>query len=157
VLAVKEHSNGLGDRSWRFYQRLLRLPNVVLVDPFASSFALMREAAITLSVSGTSSYEAALQGFPSATFADMFFAEITSPGAALHLDEGQLPSLLKAATRPSLDKRTSFVASLLANSRPGAIGSPTDTPGCMSAENIALVADGLLSLLNPQVQNAEKL
>jgi hypothetical protein len=154
MLVVKEHSNGLGDRGWRFYRRLLRLPNVVLVDPFASSFGLMQDAAITLSVSGTSSYEAALQGLPSATFADMFFTEITSPRAALHLDESQLPSLLNASARPTLEERTKFVACLLANSRPGAIGSPSDTPECMSTENIALVADGLLALLDPQLENA---
>lgn len=147
MLVVKEHSNGLGDRGWRFYRDIRKFPNVVLVDPFTSSLELMQNAAITLSVSGTSAYEAALQGLPAATFADMFFTEITLPGAPLRLEDGQLSSLLDVGRRANLPKRIDFVARLLANSRPGVIGSPFDTPGCMSSENVSLVAEGLMFLL----------
>ena len=62
VLFVKEHSNAIGDRSYKFYREARKLPNVVLADPYLDSHELIQHVDLVLSVSGTIAYEASLFG-----------------------------------------------------------------------------------------------
>jgi len=151
MLAVKEHSNGLGDRSPSFYRQARRLPGVVLVDPWADSLELARGARLVLTISGTVAYEAALAGLPAATLVPMYFGP-TLLVSGLNPYSGQLEDLLRRlangeAETKSLDERAEFMACVIANSAPGLIGAPSDTPECMTPDNIGAVATGLVRLL----------
>ena len=75
-LWVKEHSNGLGDRSRRWLGALGRLPGVRLIDPRDSTFALIARADLVVSPAGTVAYEAALLGRPAATLAALYFSPL---------------------------------------------------------------------------------
>jgi hypothetical protein len=75
-LWVKEHANGLGDRSRGWLTRLSRLPGVRLIDPSESTFALIARADLVVSPAGTVAYEAALLGRPAATFATLYFSRL---------------------------------------------------------------------------------
>ncbi|MCB1510963.1 MAG: hypothetical protein KDJ36_08660, partial [Hyphomicrobiaceae bacterium] len=60
VLAVKEHVPMLGRRPQGFYDRLAAMPKVVLISPYADSFALNRAARLTVTITGTAGLEAVL-------------------------------------------------------------------------------------------------
>ena len=57
-LVVKEHSPMLGLRPRGFYQRLARMPGVVLASPFENSLELMKRSAFTAVITGTAAWEA---------------------------------------------------------------------------------------------------
>ena len=57
-LIVKEHRFNHGRRGKSFYKRLCRLPNVVLVDGYASQFDLIKNSSLVLAVTGSAGYEA---------------------------------------------------------------------------------------------------
>lgn len=72
-LVVKEHTNGIGDRSMNFYKRIKSLPGVEVINERTNSHALIAASQAVFTVSGTVAYEAALMQKTSFTFADMFF------------------------------------------------------------------------------------
>lgn len=72
-LYVKEHIPMLGLRPLGYYERLKRIPNVRLVDPFMSSLELVRNAQLVLTITGTVGWEALLLGRPVITFGDVFY------------------------------------------------------------------------------------
>jgi hypothetical protein len=75
-LWVKEHANGLGDRSRGWLAKLGRLPSVRLIDPSESTFALIARADLVVAPAGTVAYEAALLGRPAATLAALYFSRL---------------------------------------------------------------------------------
>lgn len=59
-LVVKEHVPMLGRRPPGYLRRLREMPNVVLVSPFEDGFALIRDARLVLTLTGTVGLEAVL-------------------------------------------------------------------------------------------------
>lgn len=57
-LVVKEHRFNHGRRSPKFYKTLSRLPNVVLVDGYASQYDLIKNSSLVLAITGSAGYEA---------------------------------------------------------------------------------------------------
>lgn len=72
-LLVKEHSNSLGSKGYRFYRELKNIKNVELIGSQNSNFQLYKEVKIVFSISGTSCYESAMLGIPSIVFTPIFF------------------------------------------------------------------------------------
>lgn len=68
-LYVKEHPMMLGCRPSAYYNRLRAIPNVRLIVPGLSSHALIKQAELVLTITGTASWEAAVIGTPAITFA----------------------------------------------------------------------------------------
>ena len=155
VLVVKEHSNGLGDRGPAFFRQIRRVPGTVLVNPWSDSLQLAAGAQLTLTVSGTVAFEAGLLGYPATTFTQMYFSSLmVAPSVNPYSNE--LRSLISRLGRdvriPDKGSRIQFMAHVLANSRPGLIGAPEDTPECMTPMNVGLVADGLDDLLGAALE-----
>jgi hypothetical protein len=63
-LAVKEHPNALGYRSTGFYQKLLDIPNVVVIGPQVRSERLIDQCGLVVLVYGTIGLEAIIKGKP---------------------------------------------------------------------------------------------
>jgi len=63
-LVVKEHIPMLGQRPRGFYERLARIPGVFLASPHDSGIALVRAAAMTVTITGTAGWEAIALGRP---------------------------------------------------------------------------------------------
>jgi hypothetical protein len=63
-LAVKEHPNALGYRSAGFYQKLLDIPNVVVIGPQVRSERLIDQCGLVFLVYGTIGLEAIIKGKP---------------------------------------------------------------------------------------------
>ena len=75
---VKVHSGDTSGHRPGFFRELERIPNVKVMAPEANSRALVQQASLTVTVSGTIAYEAGLMGRPAITFARMYFASLPS-------------------------------------------------------------------------------
>ena len=72
-LAIKEHSVAIGDRSVRFYKKLSKYPDIVLINEFEDSRKLMKNAQLVVVNTGTMGLEAALIGIPTITLSKVVF------------------------------------------------------------------------------------
>ncbi|HZS63061.1 MAG TPA: hypothetical protein VFA53_00970 [Xanthobacteraceae bacterium] len=61
-LFVREHRANYGQRPTEYYEQLLRLPNVVLIDAFDSQFKYLRHAELIVTENGSSGWEGMLLG-----------------------------------------------------------------------------------------------
>ena len=80
-LYVKEHPTQGPARGWRkisFYEEIIKMKNVKLFHPNFDSRILLKNCKLTISVGGTSSFEAAFFGKPSIIFADLGYTVIPS-------------------------------------------------------------------------------
>ena len=72
-LVVKDHPAGVGRRNIGYYKKLLEIPNVVLVNHYVNSMAIIENAKIVFTVSGFSGFEAILEKKPVITFGTTFY------------------------------------------------------------------------------------
>ena len=63
-LFVKEHPRSFGMRKLEYYERLLEIPNVALVDPLIDSLEVSRKAKLVIVITGFTGLEAAIQKKP---------------------------------------------------------------------------------------------
>lgn len=75
-LYIKEHPMMLGFRPISTYKRLLKMPNIVLVNPFIRSFDLLKDAKIVTSITGSAGWEALILKKPVITFGHVFFNKL---------------------------------------------------------------------------------
>ncbi|KJV09749.1 hypothetical protein VZ95_09540 [Elstera litoralis] len=124
-LWVKEHPDWLGDRSPAWLRAIAALPNVRLIDPAASTFALLQRADLVVSITGTVGYEAALMGRPAVGLAPLFFDPLMRVSAADFPDPLLWPMtrLLTPPTEAAAQRHEAecrdFLARLHANSFDG--------------------------------------
>lgn len=95
-LVVKDHWVMLGKRPDGFYERLARLPNVVMVDPFVRGLDLLQKAALTTVITGTAAWEAFLLGKPALVLADAQH-RCVGAGTTFQSDLTKLPDAIKEA------------------------------------------------------------
>jgi hypothetical protein len=120
-LYVKIHSGDAGGRGPGFFQELRAIPGVVVIGPQANTRALLEQASIVFTVTGTIAFEAGLLGRPAVTFAPMFFNELPT----VHLCETptRLPRLIERLLREPEEaddaRVVQFLAKVYANSFPG--------------------------------------
>ncbi len=63
-LVTKEHPRSAGYRGYRYYEKLLRIPNVVLVDPNVEAKAVLQHAKIVINIWSFIGFEAAVYRKP---------------------------------------------------------------------------------------------
>ena len=123
-----------------------------LVDPWASLSQLAERSKLTLTVSGTASLEAGSLGYPAATVAPMYFRDVLVGNGVNPYDSSFLDLIRNLEdgrmSPPSPSQIREAIGSLIANSRPGLIGAPDDTPSCMTESNLEAVASSLDDLLS---------
>jgi hypothetical protein len=148
-LVVKEHTNAVGDRSYRFYQDLLKYPGIILVEEKIDSKILVAKSELVVTVCGTMSYEAALMGKPSITLARVFFnginycrympfSELTRLGSMVDLIND-----LKAQP----DNRIEFSNFLMKNSFEGYVSDYYTDLSVLSEDNVTKLANAFTRLL----------
>ncbi len=153
-LYVKEHQSMLGERGIEFYESINKLPNVRLVqlnyyrDP--KPWIVNSQGVITLS--GTSAYEAALLGKPSAVFSDVIFSVINSVKRVRSFED--LPAIFQSFKEP-VDNEISCAAYIATVEE---IGYPIDLKHLMR-KGQAILENGETtdSSFNNSLNNLKKL
>lgn len=84
---VKEHRPMVGLRNRSFYDRLRSFPNVRFISALANGVSLMRNARLTVVVTGTSGWESLLMGTPVLTFAETSYTPIGLTRSCTDLDQ----------------------------------------------------------------------
>jgi hypothetical protein len=102
-LYVKEHqAQGIfGWRSPRWYQDILKLPNVRLIHPNVSSIDLLKNCSLAISIGGTIGMEAAFFNKPSIVFADVIYSILKSVVKIDNITE--LPDKIKSSLNIKVD------------------------------------------------------
>lgn len=95
-IVVKEHLPMVGLRPAGFYDRLRRIPGVVLASPVCDTFDLIRRAEVTVAITGTAAWEALLLGKPAITLGETPF-NVVSSGIWNCPDPTRLPKAVAAA------------------------------------------------------------
>ena len=93
LLYIKEHPSMVGFRTRAYYDDLLRIPNVRLIDPGVSSNQLSVHAAITTTITSTAGWEALLSRKPALTFGNTFYNDI--PGVKFCRAYDDLPYMIE--------------------------------------------------------------
>lgn len=149
VLAIKEHRVSIGDRGWFYFRKLLRLPNVVLLDHRIESTVIREHASACFTISGTMAYEFALDGKPGVTFAPTFFNQLQYSFniTTTHFTDGHtLDKILADNTSDGLDPEA-YAAHLAVHSHEGEVNEPAIEPRVLSEDNIALLAKAAITTL----------
>lgn len=92
-LYVKEHPAMYGYRTRRFYKELKKIPNVKLLKPAVDTLALVQNAKLILTISGTSGWEAVQLKKPVIIFSDVFYGQLPMVKKCAAIEE--LPFLVK--------------------------------------------------------------
>ncbi len=114
-IVVKEHMPMLGQRPPGFYERLARIPSVFLASPQDTGIALVREAALTVTITGTAGWEAVLLKKPALILGSPPYAMIEE-GFVQCSDLSRLPAAVEEALSlaPASDERlTLYIAAAL--------------------------------------------
>jgi hypothetical protein len=152
-LWVKEHRVALPNRTPRFYWEVTAIPGVRLIDPFASSQAIIPYADLVLAVTGTACYEAALLGRASVTLAPTAFSPIVVSDHFNPFSDSleELLDQTRGSPSRSVDELVEFLADLLAQSWPGSVGDALWEPTCMQPENVQQVTTAFCAALQMAV------
>jgi hypothetical protein len=151
-LAVKEHEPMLGQRPSGFYERLARIPGVFLVSPRDTGIALVREAAMTVTITGTAGWEAIALGRPALLIGTPPYS-IIDEGFVQCSDLSALPAAVARAlaTLPASDERLAlYVAAVLDMSFPSGTdiiwGRVTEETVCANPEFLEKVTSRLVAM-----------
>lgn len=152
-ILVKEHSNAIGDRSYFFYRKLIKLSGVVLINPADDSGPIIKDAKLVVTVSGTAAYEAALMGVPALTFGPCFFNAF--PGCERVTVEKLRNSTSLYEIIPNVDKigQSEAAEQLMRNSFAGIISDPISNPAVMDENNLHDVALAFLKVIDVSLKS----
>lgn len=76
-LYVKEHPAMKNKRPRSYYEELVKIPNVRLIDPKVKSFELIKKTKLVTTITGTVGWEASLLGKPVITFGEVFYNSLS--------------------------------------------------------------------------------
>src|SRR5690606_8466235 len=102
ALLVKEHPRSIGFRPVRYYEKLLEIPNVRLVDPRLPSINVVTHADLVAVISGTIGLEAAILGKPVLAFGRPTYSVLPDDIVTKVTDLWRLPDQVRGAlARPA--------------------------------------------------------
>lgn len=154
---VKEHPDMVGYRTRSYYRELKKIPNVKLIDPRLSSFNLVQDAKLILTISGTAGWEALLLQKPVITFGRVFYNRLSMVKLCRTIDE--LPFLVQeqlksdpAQAEPELEN---FIGAILEESVPAGLRDMwyTNPDPQFAQQGLSRLADLLAKKLNLVAKN----
>lgn len=147
-LLVKEHSNAIGDRGYKFYKQLSGYPRVLLIDEKVNTKALIELSLGVFTVSGTAALEASLKGISSYCFSAVYFRHLEYCNVVTLNDFNEQSNCNGSQTDgPSHLSNQEFVNTMLKSACDGIISNPRSDSRCVSAENIVSVASEFYDLI----------
>ncbi len=146
-LYVKEHPMMPGGvRPWNFYQQLMRLPRVRLLDQVMDSHAVVRQAEAVITLGSTAGWEALMLGKPVLLVGRAFYEEFDQGVFRLESLEA-LPGLLRSFRAKPISREAlkAFVSAVLERARPGVLTDPKHFPESaaqvLGERNLGYLAD----------------
>ena len=116
-LYVKEHPAMRGVRKLSYYQKILRIPNVRLIDDALSSHDLIKSSRIVLTNVSTAGWESVLLKKPVITFGNIFYNKLSWVQKCS--DPEKLPDLIRKTLdtfRPDDQELLDFLAAIMEDS-----------------------------------------
>ena len=126
-LYVKEHVPCVGMRPVSFYRRILRIPNVRLISPWADTYQLIRDSLAVAAITSTVGWETILCGKPIILFGRVFY-DIYDPIFKVE-DIAKLPDIVKDAIEsrePNKELLLKFITAILGSTYEGEIAMPME-------------------------------
>ncbi len=148
-LYVKEHPIMLGRRPTSYYKRLLGLPTVRMIRPGYPSRTLVKQAELTMSVTGTSPFEGAVLGRRGIMFGETSFDGIRHL-ARFDRELSELPRFIRRVHAEDVAGRFDVDQYIVASSRWGFRGDSfgfANTPEQVPAHEAELLVDRITDLL----------
>jgi hypothetical protein len=125
-------------------RRLVQLPGVRLVSPYADSRAFIEGASVVFAIQGSIAMEAALLGRPVLLFGNSRFDELTGVSKVGRMTE--LPEQIRANISAPAPDRESIIRGLMAYFRWYAPGCYNDWDATPSESEVQALADHFLAL-----------
>ena len=150
-IVVKEHPHAFGDRSVKFYKSLMELNNVVVVNHTESSLKAIKKSELVISITGTSSLEAAIVGIPAVTAVEMFFKDVLVVPSFDPMCESVVDLLCKAEIwKKSYSKKcmANLISEFQKNSFPGNSGDYKTDPDVLSEENLQKIRSAFIEVID---------
>ncbi len=140
-LIIKEHSVAIGYNEKSFYKKIQSLPQVLLIDDSTSSYEVIQNSELVVTVTGTMAYEASLKNIPALTLVPTFFNQHFLCQKVSLEDLRNLD--LKIIKKNILKKKKnieSFSKFIYKNTFEGNVLDPISDPKVMEDENIKLIS-----------------
>jgi hypothetical protein len=107
-LLVKEHPVALQNRSRAYYEALLRVPNVALLDPRCPSRDAVQHAALLITIAGSMGQEAAILGRPVVLLGHAPY-ELLPPTMVRRAAPSELPEVIGSLLREAAPDEQALV------------------------------------------------
>lgn len=150
ILVIKEHTNAIGDRGILFYNKILKYPNIFIVNEKTDSHQIIKNSQVVFTVSGTIALEAALLEVPSITLVPTFFNKLNYCRHLNWVDIQRYFSIIDIIneTRLKPNNIEEYKKYIMENSFEG---NPTDvytSPDVLNENNIGKIVNAFLQLLD---------
>ena len=152
LIYAKEHYSFLGSRDNGFYEELKKYPNIVLIDPWEDSFALIKHCQCVATLTGTAGQEAMLLRRPVIMGGDILYED--APGI-MRIEDiyGHYEEAMAQWQQPTRDEVIQYLAAYMSCARVG--NTYVLSADRLKPDNIALIAESIFSYFN-EVKNHNK-
>lgn len=122
-LYVKDHRHAAGRQPLSFYERVARIPNVVLIHPNYDTKALLRRARIVIVCTSTMGFEALLLRRPVVVLGHPFYEFVPGVHRLHSFDEAEqvLARVLSSEPAPSQEDVEAFLGAYFDTTEPGSL------------------------------------
>ncbi|MEX0803108.1 MAG: hypothetical protein WD688_07315 [Candidatus Binatia bacterium] len=148
-LLVREHRLNYGRRPTRYYEELLKLPNVVVIDPYDSQFKYLRNADLIVTENGSSGWEGLLLRKPVIILSSTFY-----DGAGLGTKVKD-PDQLNAAILDALTKAPVSDPEAYDQALGYMIDAENEMTFPMTVKGMPIALDRMAETLGPALQERE--
>lgn len=149
-LVIKEHSNAIGDRGYNFFRKLQKYPHLIIVNEYANSQELIKQAQLVITNTGTMALESALMGVPAITLSEVVFNCLNYCRHCTWQDFEKYDSLKDLVTEiKTLPNNKDIYTKLVnENSYCGEITDVISNPLVLGNRNITKIVNAFMSLIN---------
>ncbi len=148
-LLIKEHPNKIGGRPLSFFQKILQLPNVILIDENTDTLEIIKSAKLIFSVTGTIALEAALQYKPAILLRDTFFSNLNNIHR-IGTDDLSICDFSNYKPSQNLENVTAYKNFIIKNSFPGSLIDVRASNYTLSDINIFNIGEAFLTLIKQE-------
>ncbi|MCE3232765.1 MAG: capsule polysaccharide biosynthesis protein [Rickettsiaceae bacterium] len=155
-LLVKEHVPCIGKRPKGFYEQIERMPDVELVSPFLSTFQLLKNAALAVTITGTVGWEALILQKPFMIIGEAHYKNIGAGFVHCSNTSRFVHAIAEALEAPaaSNEQLETYVACLIKESvplSPNELWYNYEKTDAEKLESIRAIVDKCEELLKPEV------